>query len=400
MSLRAVRSPDAPKMTRHAGSGVRASRSPSLSGFWSVTVIAGRSSQRARVTRRVPEPRQDPRPPQRRRTVMGGSLLDRVAPELIAQRGRDLHRVRVILARGEAREQRVCEHRCRDVMRDRLLNGPAPFARVRDPALYVREVGALLLERALRELEQPRAHDAALQPDARDALHVDAEVARVDQLEAFAVGLHHPVLDPVVDHLDEVAGAALAEMRPAARWCERIEDRLHDRDGALTAADHHAVAELQSPDAAGHADVEKIEPERRVLLRAADRIAEVRVRAIDQDVALARVPRELIKCVIGRLAGGDHRPEDARWPQLLDHLRDRVGASGALGLRLIDRARAAIARDDAMPAADQPRDHVAAHPAQAVEPDLHAVTPVLSPRIFGPRRLPAVPLGSGDRDRD
>src|SRR6266498_3516246 len=93
MSLRAVRSPDAPKMTRHAGSGVRARRRPSRSGLLRVTVTAV-SAWRARVTRRVgssrarvepamredaveqgrpgefrasedPEPRQDPRPPGR-----------------------------------------------------------------------------------------------------------------------------------------------------------------------------------------------------------------------------------------------------------------------------------------------------------------------------------------------
>ena len=86
---------------------------------------------------------------------------------------------------------------------------------------------------------------------------------------------------------------------------------------ACLAADHHAVAVLESPHAAGDADVQVVEAERRVFLGAADGVAEVRVRAVDQDVALAGVLRELVERVIRGLAGRDHRPHDARWPQLL-----------------------------------------------------------------------------------
>src|SRR6266542_328979 len=151
-------------------------------------------------------------------------------------------------------------------MRNGFLDRPAPFAGIRDPAFDVREVGALLLEGSLSELEQPRAHHAALHPHARDALHVDVEVARVDELEALAVGLHHPVLDAVMDHLDEVARATLPEMRPAVRRCERVERRLQAFHRARFAADHHAVTVVQSPLSAGYADIEVVETEPAVLL--------------------------------------------------------------------------------------------------------------------------------------
>src|SRR5687767_2533864 len=108
------------------------------------------------------------------------------------------------------------EDRGRYVVRDRLEDRPAALAGIGDPAFDVREIGPLLRERALGELEEPGAYDAALQPHARDALGVDPEFACVDELEALAIGLHHPVLDPVVDHPDEVARAALSEMRPTA----------------------------------------------------------------------------------------------------------------------------------------------------------------------------------------
>src|SRR5574341_1057440 len=69
------------------------------------------------------------------------------------------------------------------------------------------------------------------------------ELALVQELEALAVGLHHPVLDPV--------------LRPA---------------------DHHAVALLEAPDPTGDADVHEAEALGRGLLGAAHRVAEVRVR--------------------------------------------------------------------------------------------------------------------------
>src|SRR5438093_6258906 len=139
------------------------------------------------------------------------------------------------------------KHGCRHVMCDGFLDSPSPLTRIGHPALDVREVGPLLLEGALGELEEPRAHHASLHPDARDAPHVDLEFARVDELEALAVRLHHPVLDAVVDHLDEMTRAALSEMRPAVRGRERVEHRPRARHGARLAADHHAVAIVESP---------------------------------------------------------------------------------------------------------------------------------------------------------
>ena len=93
-----------------------------------------------------------------------------------------------------------------------------------------------------------------------------------------AIGLHHAVLDAVVDHLDEVAGAARPGMQvallgagvaalAAARWrgCRRVPgaSAREDRDRAartdrLLAADHQAVAALEPPHAAAGADVEVV----------------------------------------------------------------------------------------------------------------------------------------------
>ena len=67
-----------------------------------------------------------------------------------------------------------------------------------------------------------------------------------DDGEAFGVGLHHAVLDAVVDHLDEVAGAGWADVSPALvlRRGEGFEDGGEALDGSLVAADHEASSPL------------------------------------------------------------------------------------------------------------------------------------------------------------
>ena len=107
------------------------------------------------------------------------------------------------------------------------------------------------------------------------------EVDGGEQLVALAVGLHHRVLDAVVDHLAEVAGADRAGVHEARtrhllaglvllrRRLEGVEDRLHLGDVVLAAADHQRVAVLQAPDAAGDAGVDVAD----ALLAAASRRA-------------------------------------------------------------------------------------------------------------------------------
>src|SRR5205085_9416030 len=84
--------------------------------------------------------------------------------------------------------------------------------------------------------------------------------------------------DAVVDHLDEMSGAAgagvdvaLFDARIAAVAAagardvadprrQRLEDRIEPVDHGFFAADHHAIAALDAPDAAAGADVEIMQP--------------------------------------------------------------------------------------------------------------------------------------------
>src|SRR5581483_2524084 len=94
-SFFAVRSPDAPKMTRMQGSGRRRTWRPSSSGFCSST---GATS------------------------VATSALRQHGVPaELVAQRRVHLRGERLVLPRGEAREERGRDHRDRYVLGDRLV---------------------------------------------------------------------------------------------------------------------------------------------------------------------------------------------------------------------------------------------------------------------------------------
>ena len=120
----------------------------------------------------------------------------------------------------------------------------------------------VLFERVGGEVEQPGTDDRALLPDAGDLREVEVEgLFGFEDGEAFGVGLHHAVLDAVVDHLDEVAGAGWADVAPALGLAggERFEDGGEAFDGGLVAADHEGVALLEAPDSAGGAAVDELE---------------------------------------------------------------------------------------------------------------------------------------------
>ena len=92
--------------------------------------------------------------------------------------------------------------------------------------------------------------------------------------ETLGIGGHDAVLNAVVHHLDEVAGAARPAMQIALfggaayffasggagnvadAWCDGFENRIKVFDGRGGAADHEAVASFQTPDTAAGAHVD------------------------------------------------------------------------------------------------------------------------------------------------
>ena len=170
------------------------------------------------------------------------------------------------------------------------------------------------------EIEQPGRDDAAAPPDLGDIRHVQLEALVLGQIlgvlvtqdvEAFGVGLHQSVLDAVMHHLDEMpcagragvdiaalgAGIAFLAARCARDIAEpgskRREDRIEVIHRLLLAADHHAIAALDAPDAAGRAAIDVANALLGELLGAADVVFVEGIAAIDDDVVRLQQAAEM-----------------------------------------------------------------------------------------------------------
>src|SRR6185437_2467000 len=138
--------------------------------------------------------------------------------------------------------------------------------------------------------------------------------------KTLGVGLHQPILDAVVNHLDEMAGTARAAMHVALlrAWIaavasggaldvadagrERGKNRIEAVDGGFVAADHQAIAALEAPDAAAGANVEIMNAFRLERAGAAHVVLVERVAAIDHDIAGLEHLAELSDRIVGHFA--------------------------------------------------------------------------------------------------
>src|SRR5262245_11045951 len=120
-----------------------------------------------------------------------------------------------------------------------------------------------------------------------NSLSLLADIGGTQYAQAFGVGGHDSIFDSVVDHLYEMAGPVwtaiqitllgcpfglLASRRArdvSSAWCKCREDRIETINHFRLAADHHAVASLQSPHTAARANVDVVDALRRQFFRAA-----------------------------------------------------------------------------------------------------------------------------------
>ena len=130
-----------------------------------------------------------------------------------------------------------------------------------------------------------------------------ADVGVLQDAQTLGVGGHDAVFDSVVDHLDEVAGSVRTAMQVAlfggaaqllasgrardvaAPGRKRGENGIEVLDHIRFAADHHAIAAFQAPDAAAGANVDVMDFPAREFLGAANVVDVVGVAAVDEDVA-------------------------------------------------------------------------------------------------------------------
>ena len=222
-----------------------------------------------------------------------------------------------------------------------------------------------------------------------------AEPALLQDVEALGHRLHHAVLDAVVDHLHEVAGAAGpgvqvallgARVAPLAAGGggdvafarrQRGEDGIEALDDRLLAADHQAVAALEAPHAAGGADVEVVEALCLQLAGAADVVLPEGVAAVDDGVAGREQPGQLADGGLRRGARGQHDPHGARGGERLHEIAHACGRGRAFAREAAARLRIAVVDHAGVPMPHEPAGDVGAHASEPNHADLHGVPPLL-----------------------
>ncbi len=211
---------------------------------------------------------------------------------------------------------------------------------------------------------------------------VEVELAGVQQREALGERPHHAVLDAVVDHLDVVSGASRPDMQPARpvlfvrRRRECVEDRRNDPDRLVVTADHHAVAVVQTPHAAGRADVDVVDAAGSQRHLAVAVVGPLGVAAVDDDVAGLQQSREFLDRLLRGVAGRNHDPDHPRpvAAQVPDHVLQRERAGGADAHELFHDRLVTVVHDDLVVRLGvDPANHVAAHLAEPYHCEFHDV---------------------------
>ena len=168
--------------------------------------------------------------------------------------------------------------------------------------------------------------------------------AVAQQLVGLADELHVGVLDAVVHHLDEVAGAVGADVGAAGHAVDVRGDLLEQRAQRLVglggAARHDRRAVQRAFLAAGDAGADEVQAALAHRLLAADGVGVERVAAVDDDVAFFHRVGELVDDGVGGVAGLDHDQHPPRLLQRGKEFRDRLAAHE---LALRRRARASSA---------------------------------------------------------
>ena len=263
-----------------------------------------------------------------------------------------------------------------------------------------------------RQVEQPRRNHAASPPDLRDVGDVEfvlvelrlakrrrfrihfglprADVSRLEHGQPLGIRGHDPVFDPVVDHLHEMARAVAAAMEVAQfggtahrlpPWSavdgatsgrEPRQDGIEMLNGRGVAADHHAVAPLEPPDAATGADVDIMNALGGEFSGPPNVVDVIGIAAVDQDVAGVEERREFGNRLVNDRRR-HHQPDRPRRAELADKLGQRGCADGLLGDECRHGSRRPVEHHAVVAAGDQPADHVGAHPPQSDHSQLHSM---------------------------
>ena len=184
-----------------------------------------------------------------------------------------------------------------------------------------------------RDLDQV-AVELALIPLGENIVHLLVAHTEpfLEELIGLADELHVAVLDAVVDHLHVMAGAVFAHPVAAglaigSAGADGLENVLHQGPRFGAAAGHHRRAETRAFFAARNAGADIHQAFALQILGAADGVGEMRIAAIDDDVAGLEMRQHQLDKFVHRRAGLHHQHDFAGPLQQAGHLFDGVGAN-------------------------------------------------------------------------
>ena len=170
-------------------------------------------------------------------------------------------------------------------------------------------------------------------------------------------------------------GGALVFRAPDGAWNvtdarrEGVENRVEVVDDSLLAANHHAVAAVESPNAAARADIDIVDATRGDVLRATDVVDVIGIAAVDDGVAFFEKREEFIdRGIHGRRR--NHEPDRAWAFEFGNKIRERCGADGAFLHEGINGGLGAVEDGGFVTVAKEAEDHVGAHAAEADHAEL------------------------------
>ena len=217
--------------------------------------------------------------------------------------------------------------------------------------------------------------------DAGAGGRIHAEAVAHDAID-LGDHLHVAIFDAVVDGLDEVAGAAFAQIGTAGLAIEfgrnRLKDRLRVLPLRLGAAHHDRGAVPGALLTARHTDAEIADALRGEIGEAAVGVGVERVAAFEDGIALFEQRQQLLDHVVDRLAGLDHDDDRAR---ALDRLNEgfEVGFGDDLAAQtllaggddeLVDLAGGAVVHRDRVALLGNVERQIRAHHGKADKADV------------------------------
>src|SRR5579871_1130393 len=319
-----------------------------------------------------------------------------VSAKSLPHGGQDFFRKSMLPTRTESREERSRQHLSGYGFIDCRLQGPSTFSRILDEAGIGIET-RIFRESGGREVEKPGGDYAAAPPHLGDIRNVEVEPFSLwrrlgrgvfQDIETLSIGLHKAVFDPVMHHLDEMArtgrsGVDIAALDTriaavSARGSRHValtrseggKDRIEAVDYVLLAADHHAVAALQTPHAATCSNIDVVQAAFTERSGAANIVLPEGIAAVDDDIIRLEHEAKLADRVFGDFTGRQHQPDRAGPAQLAHEIFQPSGWNCPFVGQSHNGLRHPIVHDHFMAMPYQAARDVAAHSPKSDNADL------------------------------